>query len=203
MRTTYGRALLTEAIATNEDLNRFVLSVNQIPDITEVQEGTVMQLIGLQEGFVTTHFYRADVSEDRWTDLSSNTGSNKQVTFTGNEKASWQFELTYDEEEGEFVLTPYLVFSWTQPYTLNEGTKVVNPGLLYTCVVRKSDMYSENINDGRQIVSVNAPGANLRQSCSVYDRDALERSDDRSIKFKYTIFHVYKSGDVLFEQVGA
>lgn len=176
----YGPTLLTVKCATVDDLSKLIVCTSKLPDVSQVVEGTVMQLISSQRGYTATHFYK--VVDGTWVDVTAAYGPADNRDYS---HASYQDEIYVDDVTSEEFLTGYLVLQWTQLKSHPDAGDLV-----YEVVVRKLDTYPTHPNDGQ--VLVRQPVIEGAMCEYKYFDEAIE-ADFRS-RYKYTVFHVFASG---------
>jgi hypothetical protein len=192
MHTTYGRTPLTEKVATKEDLEKMVICTDKLPDISDVVEGAVIQLTGLQSGYITTHLYRADTKSGTWVDITSSEGS--IITPISDVNASCE-----SVTPTEWPQLPYVRFKWTRQLPSDVEKSTIGD-LIYSAIVRKNGQYPINLNDGQTVVKIPKDLQTTDVCEYVYgDRGVLDVYEgDHPIDYKYAIYHVYQSGNVKF-----
>lgn len=176
----YGPTLLTEKCATVDDLSQLVICTPELPDVSRVVDGTVMQLTKSQRGYTATHFYK--VKDGVWVDVSAAYGPADNRDYS---RASYQYEIFVDEELNESFYTGYLILQWKHLASHPEAGDLV-----YEAVVRKLDTYPSHPMDGQ--ILVRQPKTNVTNCEYKYYDEAIEA--DFVHRYKYTVFHVYASG---------
>lgn len=176
----YGPTLLTVPCATIEDLSKLIVCTPKLPDVSQVVEGTVMQLIQSQADYTATHFYK--VVDGSWVDVTAAYGPADNRDYS---RASYQYEIFVDDETGEAYYTGYLVLQWTHLKSHADAGDLV-----YEVVVRKLDTYPTHPGDGQ--VLVRQPKQDVTRCEYKYFDEAIEASF--TSRYKYTVFHVFASG---------
>lgn len=174
----YGPTLLVKKVATKDDLSSLVLCVPELPDVTEVVEGTVMQLTKSQRGYAATHFYKS--LEGKWVDVSAAYGPDNRIAALS---ASYEYETVQDE--GTTYYTGYLLLNWVQM-----SDNALAGELIYEVVVRKLDDYPIDLEDGQ--VLVRAPKGDTHHSYKYFDE--ITGNEELVDRYRYTVFHVFASG---------
>lgn len=175
-----GPTFLTEKILTQEDGNRLILCVSKLPDISITVEGTVVQLIAPQLGYITTHFYQ--LKSKTWVDVTDSCGPVKRYCSTSI--------LHMDFEFIDLRATGYW-FIWFD----HAPAEVAGAGkLLYEVVVERQDGgYPTNPLDGRTILRATPSNTYTEENpYRFYDKDLISHAVGH--KCHYMIFSVYETG---------
>lgn len=188
----YGPTFLTTKIALKDDLSKLICCTEKLPAVSEVVEGTVMQLIYPQMGYVATHFYR--VENGRWMDVTNECGPVDRHDASGSLKMEYEVLLGTVDNYIETWTTGYLDLWWTAaPEVPSAGDH------LYDVVVRKpckmegdNPVYPVDPNDGEIIVR--APKGTVYTYEDPYRFDDVVYGTDMQDKYCYRLFHVYASG---------